>query len=87
MRSFARIFPMPNKFRRQRKKLKYYIKSLLLLLLVGILALSGCQNLRKTDVVHLTLWQGVNPPPNRDVLSDMGDRVPSFPPTIGYPIA
>jgi multiple sugar transport system substrate-binding protein len=74
MRSFARIFPMPHTSRRQRKKLKYYIRSLLLLLLVGILALGGCQNLRKTDVVHLTLWQGVNPPPNRDVLQRLVDK-------------
>ena len=50
-------------------------------LVVGILSLSlvwltGCQLSRSpaTDVIHLTLWQGVNPPPNRDVLQTLVDR-------------
>jgi multiple sugar transport system substrate-binding protein len=35
-------------------------------------ALPGGEN---TDqVIHLTLWQGVNPPPNRDVLQKLVDR-------------
>ncbi|KZL48164.1 sugar ABC transporter substrate-binding protein [Nodularia spumigena CENA596] len=56
--------------------MQYYFKSLLLLLLVGILALGGCQTMRtaKTGVIHLTLWQGVNPPPNRDVLQKLVDK-------------
>ncbi|MBG1265653.1 ABC transporter substrate-binding protein [Nostoc sp. WHI] len=55
-----------------------YIRSLLLVLLVGILALAGCQNIlpgvKKDKVIHLTLWQGVNPPPNRDVLQKLVDK-------------
>ncbi|MEA5555663.1 ABC transporter substrate-binding protein [Nodularia spumigena] len=56
--------------------MQYYFKSLLLLLLVGILALGGCQTMRtsETGVIHLTLWQGVNPPPNRDVLQNLVDK-------------
>ncbi|MCU0569261.1 MAG: ABC transporter substrate-binding protein [Oculatellaceae cyanobacterium Prado106] len=46
-------------------------------LFLCLIGLSGCQ---PTDpviegtVVHLTLWQGVNPPPNRDVLQKLVDR-------------
>ncbi|MGI8502969.1 MAG: hypothetical protein ACR2LR_17810, partial [Hassallia sp.] len=44
---------------------------ILLILLVAVLGLTGCQinsgNLTQEKVVHVTLWQGVNPPPNRDV--------------------
>lgn len=39
---------------------------------MGILALVGCQSIlpgvKEDKVIHLTLWQGVNPPPNQDVL-------------------
>ncbi|WP_414549559.1 ABC transporter substrate-binding protein [Anabaena sp. CCY 0017] len=56
--------------------MQYYFKSLLLLLLVGILALGGCQTMRtaETGVINLTLWQGVNPPQNRDVLQKLVDK-------------
>ncbi|WP_373527503.1 ABC transporter substrate-binding protein [Nostoc sp.] len=64
--------------KRKRKKVSRYFKSLLLILLVGILALAGCQNIlpgvKKDKVIHLTLWQGVNPPPNRDVLQKLVDK-------------
>jgi multiple sugar transport system substrate-binding protein len=41
-----------------------------------LLILAGCQFSPKgdSDVIHLTLWQGVNPPPNRDVLQKLVDR-------------
>jgi multiple sugar transport system substrate-binding protein len=44
--------------------------------LIGIvcLCLSSCRPTQASDVVHLTLWQGVNPPPNRDVLQKLVDR-------------
>ncbi len=76
MRHNARLFFIPQKDRRKRKNVQYYFKSLLLLLLVGILALGGCQTLRtaETGVINLTLWQGVNPPPNRDVLQKLVDK-------------
>lgn len=52
---------------------------LLILLLVGILALQGCQVLSgrpeaAPGVTTVTLWHGVNPPPNRDVLQVLVDR-------------
>ena len=50
---------------------------LLILLMVGILTLSGCQATPRgaqDKAIHLTLWQGVNPPPNRDVLQKLVDR-------------
>ncbi len=72
----ARLFFIPQKYRRKRKNVQYYFKSLLLLLLVGILALGGCQTMRtaETGVINLTLWQGVNPPQNRDVLQKLVDK-------------
>ncbi|MDB9373951.1 ABC transporter substrate-binding protein [Nodularia sphaerocarpa] len=56
--------------------MQYYFKTLLLLLLVGILALGGCSPMHRgeTGVIHLTLWQGVNPPSNRDVLQKLVDK-------------
>lgn len=49
--------------------------------------LSGCQfsssNVPSKDgVIHLTLWQGVNPPPNRDVLQHLVDKFNQTHPTI-----
>lgn len=47
-------------------------------LLLGVfwLGLAGCQaqSGNSTDVIQLTLWQGVNPPPNRDVLQSLVDK-------------
>ncbi|MBD0346821.1 MAG: ABC transporter substrate-binding protein [Coleofasciculus sp. Co-bin14] len=48
-----------------------------LLLSICLLLLGGCQLQRHVDdvgVVRLTLWQGVNPPTNRDVLQELVDR-------------
>lgn len=40
-----------------------------------VLLLSGCQAAPShQNVIHLTLWQGVNPPPNRDVLQKLVDQ-------------
>ena len=52
---------------------------LIILLMVGLLALGGCQVLdgspeATAGVTRITLWQGVNPPPNRDVLQALVDR-------------
>jgi multiple sugar transport system substrate-binding protein len=53
------------------------MKRLLILLFVGILV-GGCQimpgNPDATGVTRITLWQGVNPPSNRDVLQVLVDR-------------
>jgi multiple sugar transport system substrate-binding protein len=46
------------------------MRSLLILL---IFTLTACQS-APSNVTHLTLWQGVNPPPNRDVLQKLVDK-------------
>ncbi|MBW4574025.1 MAG: ABC transporter substrate-binding protein [Aphanothece sp. CMT-3BRIN-NPC111] len=49
-----------------------------LVLSICLLGLAGCQVWpgRSDDagVIHLTLWQGINPPPNRDVFQSLVDR-------------
>ncbi|MBE9208423.1 ABC transporter substrate-binding protein [Nostoc sp. LEGE 06077] len=75
---FGRFLLNRRKFRRIKQKLPQYPQQLLLLLLIGIVAVSGCQTLRSRvdadKVIHLTLWHGVNPPPNRDVLQKLVDK-------------
>lgn len=43
-----------------------------------LFTVSGCDRPSTSgseeEVIHLTLWQGVNPPPNRDVLQTLVDR-------------
>ncbi|GAB4370406.1 MAG: ABC transporter substrate-binding protein [Elainellaceae cyanobacterium] len=55
------------------RRLKPFLVTLLCLCLT---LLAGCQPTPQTSdgVIHLTLWQGVNPPPNRDVLQRLVDR-------------
>ncbi len=56
---------------------KWLSVSCWLLLSICLLLLGGCQLQRHVDdvgVVRLTLWQGVNPPTNRDVLQELVDR-------------
>lgn len=52
--------------------------SLLILLFIGTLTLTACQGIPRANnnskAIHLTLWQGVNPPPNRDVLQKLVDK-------------
>jgi multiple sugar transport system substrate-binding protein len=45
-------------------------------LIILTFAISGCQiQPKKADsVIHLTLWQGVNPPPNRDIFQKLVDK-------------
>lgn len=49
-----------------------------LVLGILLLAITGCQLLpvgsEPSGVIRLTLWQGVNPPPNRDVLQSLVDK-------------
>jgi len=44
--------------------------------LVLCLFISGCQNTTQKDnrIIHLTLWQGINPPVNRDVFNKLVDK-------------
>ncbi|MGG6297185.1 ABC transporter substrate-binding protein [Leptolyngbya sp. AN02str] len=48
----------------------------LVVLAMCLVVLTGCgvSNSGDRSVTHLTLWQGVNPPPNRDVLQTLVDR-------------
>jgi multiple sugar transport system substrate-binding protein len=55
---------LPNFFRQ-------LVSGMLVLLLVG---LSACAAPVDDGIIHLTLWQGVNPPPNRAVLQKLVDR-------------
>ncbi|MDP5018067.1 ABC transporter substrate-binding protein [Anabaena sp. UHCC 0187] len=73
------MFFIPNNFRRQVKK---YLKPLLLVLFLGILSLGGCQAIRSNKVINITLWQGVNPPQNRDVLQKLVDKFNKSHPNI-----
>lgn len=45
-------------------------------LVICCLALAGCPSSGNSDngITYLTLWQGVNPPPNRDVLQTLVER-------------
>lgn len=58
----------------------------LLALIVGVclLTLTGCQTapVAADGVIHLTLWQGVNPPPNREVLQKLVDQFNQENPTV-----
>ena len=50
---------------------------LLILIMVVILALGGClaiPNRAEAGVTKITLWHGINPPPNRDVFQLLVDR-------------
>ncbi|MBW4663407.1 MAG: ABC transporter substrate-binding protein [Chroococcus sp. CMT-3BRIN-NPC107] len=59
-------------------RFKFLFKLPLALVLIANLFLAGCQNLveppKSTDITNITFWQGVNPPPNRDVLQKLVDR-------------
>jgi multiple sugar transport system substrate-binding protein len=63
------------------------VRSVFCFLLVTLLSLgllTGCKPTPSVPdgVIHLTLWQGVNPPPNRDVLQRLVDRFNQTHPTI-----
>jgi multiple sugar transport system substrate-binding protein len=70
--------PIPSHcLQSKHKKAFGYFGRLLILLLATIITVTGCQiisNNDKTEVIKLTLWQGVNPPPNRDVLQKLVDK-------------
>ena len=68
---FTKIKVLPRRFS------NWWLKaSLLILLLLTITTLGGCQaeNIESQGVTKITLWHGVNPPPNRDVLQVLVDR-------------
>ncbi len=55
------------------KKISY--KKILIGLIACIFLIAGCHSTSEQDnITHLTLWQGVNPPSNRDVLQKLVDK-------------
>lgn len=48
----------------------------MLIAVLSLMLLTGCQSAASDSsaVIHLTLWQGVNPPANRDVLQRLVDQ-------------
>lgn len=62
----------------ERYALKTRCRTLVALLVLSVcwLGLTGCQpgTAPASDVIHVTLWHGVNPPPNRDVLQVLVDK-------------
>jgi multiple sugar transport system substrate-binding protein len=50
--------------------------SLLGIILICIIFLSSCQGIRQKEdgVIHLTLWQSINPPANRDIFQKLVDK-------------
>lgn len=62
---------------------RMFYKKLLALLIASIIFVTGCHSSsEKSNVTHLTLWQGVNPPSNRDVLQKLVDKFNRNHPTI-----
>lgn len=58
-------------------------QSIAKILALGLaLLLTACRPVPEDDVIHLTLWQGVNPPPNRVVLQTLIDRFNTTHPQI-----
>jgi multiple sugar transport system substrate-binding protein len=66
------------------KTIKMQFKLILCLLLtLNLLILSGCQNTSEnSDRIKLTLWHGINPPPNRDVFKTLTDKFNETHPNI-----
>jgi len=70
------------------KAIKKQVKrAFCLLLTLNMLILSGCQNStartgKNSGIIHLTLWHGINPPPNRDVFQTLTDKFNKTHPNI-----
>ncbi|WP_313954447.1 ABC transporter substrate-binding protein [Anabaena subtropica] len=73
-----RFFFASDNFRVKSKNWRFYRYRWISLFLVGILITSGCQFIQNRvdadKVINLTLWHGVNPPPNRDVFQKLVDK-------------
>jgi multiple sugar transport system substrate-binding protein len=69
-----RCFFNAHNYKATTKKFTYI--SILIVLMFAIFLITGCQAAptNSNGVIRLTLWQGVNPPPNRDVLQKLVDR-------------
>lgn len=58
-----------------------------ILLTLNLLILSGCQNsstltAKNSGIIKLTLWHGINPPPNRDVFQTLTEKFNKTHPNI-----
>jgi multiple sugar transport system substrate-binding protein len=57
------------------RKIAYrYLAIFLIVLTLAITKYQIQPPVNNSQIIHLTLWQGVNPPPNRDVLQKLVDR-------------
>ncbi|HLP87450.1 MAG TPA: ABC transporter substrate-binding protein [Nostocaceae cyanobacterium] len=77
LRRFVKNFDVIFTQRWKIRKIRFFLNSLFSALLFCLLALGGCHNFPASTadpVVHITLWQGVNPPPNRQVLQKLVDK-------------
>lgn len=55
------------------------------LVVACLMTITACQpsnTSNSSEVIHLTLWHGINPPPNRDVFQGLVDRFNQTHPTI-----
>jgi multiple sugar transport system substrate-binding protein len=70
------------------KAIKKQVKrAFCLLLTLNMLILSGCQNStaltgKNSGIIKLTLWHGINPPPNRDVFQTLTEKFNKTHPNI-----
>ncbi len=64
-----------NKFSKLIRNI-WRISFLALLLSLCLIFLSGCQSTAQKDngIIHIKLWQGINPPVNRDVFNKLVDK-------------
>ncbi|BAZ10997.1 extracellular solute-binding protein [Calothrix sp. NIES-4071] len=69
------LFFFNHGYRTTRKKFAYF-SGVLVVVMCVMLLITGCQAAPSNNngVIRLTLWQGVNPPPNRDVLQKLVDK-------------
>ncbi|MBD2356224.1 ABC transporter substrate-binding protein [Tolypothrix sp. FACHB-123] len=71
------FFSPHRHIQRLSRKFSRYLKYWLLMLFVAVLVVSGCQAIlrqQEAKVINVTLWQGVNPPQNRDILQKLVDK-------------
>src|SRR5688500_16929462 len=75
-------------FSKLSKAIKRQLKlAVCILLTLNLLILSGCQDSttpssRHGEPIELTLWHGINPPPNRDVFQTLTDQFNKTHPNI-----
>jgi multiple sugar transport system substrate-binding protein len=69
------------------RRVKWKFTASLLLTFLSLLLLGGCQNspnviAKNNGQIHLTLWHGINPPPNRDVFQVLVNKFNQTHPNI-----